>query len=84
MDEKCASLHSCWITLSVRSMKTAQPGIVRGKNNQMFMEFFCVQVHVLDVYIEVCMQRSTTCILPFNERKESDKKSEKILKHEML
>lgn len=25
---------------SVRSMKTAQPGIIRGKNNRMFMEGF--------------------------------------------
>lgn len=46
---------------TLRSMKTAQPGIIRGKNNRMFMDIFCVQiVHVLDVYIVVCMQRSTT------------------------
>lgn len=45
---------------TLRSMKTAQSGI-RGKNNRMFMGFFFVQiVHVLDVYIVVCMQRSTT------------------------
>lgn len=25
---------------TLRSMKTAQPGIVRGKNDRMFMEFF--------------------------------------------
>lgn len=24
-------------------MKTAQPGIIRGKNNRMFMEFFCAE-----------------------------------------
>lgn len=46
---------------TLRSMKTAQPGIVRGKKYRMFMGFFFVQtVHVLDVYIVVCMQRSTT------------------------
>lgn len=44
---------------TLRSMKTAQLGIIRGKNNRMFMGFFVQIVHVLDVYV-VCMQRSTT------------------------
>lgn len=26
---------------TLRSMKTAQPGIIRGKNKRMFMGFFC-------------------------------------------
>lgn len=45
---------------TLRSMKTAQPGIIRGKNKRMFMGFFVQIVHVLDVYVVVCMQRSTT------------------------
>lgn len=68
MDGKCASLHSCRITLgerTLRSMKTAQPGIIRGINNRMFMVLFVQIVHVLDVYIVVCMQRCTTCFLFF-------------------
>lgn len=35
---------------TLRSMKTAQTGLVRGKNNWMFMDFLCADVHVLDVY----------------------------------
>lgn len=52
---------------SLRSMKTAQPEITRGKNNRMFVDSFVQIVHVLDVYIVVCMQRSTTCCLPYSQ-----------------
>lgn len=30
-----------YIQHTLRSMKTAQPGIIRGKNNRMLMAFFC-------------------------------------------
>lgn len=33
----------------------------------MLMGFFVQIVHVLDVYIFVCMQISTTCFLPYFE-----------------
>lgn len=29
-----------YIQRTLRSMKTAQPGIIRGKNNRMLMDFF--------------------------------------------
>lgn len=45
---------------TLRSMKTAQPGIKIGKNNRMSKDFFVQIVHVSDVYTVVCMQRSTT------------------------
>lgn len=41
---------------SLRSMNTAQPWVIGGKNNRMFMELLVQIVHVLDVYIAVCMQ----------------------------
>lgn len=41
---------------SLRSMNTAQPWVIRGKNNRMSMELLVQIVHVLDVYIAVCMQ----------------------------
>lgn len=45
----------------LRSMKTAQPGINRSKEQLNVHRIFFVQiVHVLDVYLAVCMQRSTT------------------------
>lgn len=50
-----------YIQHTLRSMKTAQPGIIRGKNNRMLMEFILGPiVHVLGVYILVCMKISTT------------------------
>lgn len=41
-------------TRSLRSMNTAQPWVVRGKNKRMFMELLVQTVHVLDVYVAVC------------------------------
>lgn len=41
---------------TLRSMKTAQPGIKIGKNNRMSKDFFVQIVHVSDVYTVVCMQ----------------------------
>lgn len=45
-----------WAMRSMRSMNTAQPWVIRGKNNRMFMKHLEQIVHVLDVYIAVCMQ----------------------------
>lgn len=66
-----------------RSMKTAQPGIIRGKNNRMFVEYFCAAVHVLDVYI-ACREALHDCCLSMRWKEIRSKKQKVALKHEML
>lgn len=67
-----ASLHSCWIMPCIpwEAWTVHSLGWKEGRTIEclwIFFFFFVQIVHVLDVYIVVCMLRSTTWLLPFNE-----------------